>query len=97
MTTAAPAPAAPAADDEVAGRRGRNNDRQRCARGRRNARGAHVRWSTGLTARLNHPRIQPAVTVAAVRGVDGWGGTVSIDLAAVAREEPDEEGEDVYD
>lgn len=42
-----------------------------------------LRWSAGVTGMLKLGWLQPAATVAAVRTPDGWGGTISLDLAAV--------------
>jgi hypothetical protein len=42
-----------------------------------------LRWSAGVTGMLKMGWLQPAVTLAAVRTPDGWGGTIALDLAAV--------------
>lgn len=42
-----------------------------------------LRWSAGVTGMLKLGWLQPAATVAAVRTPDGWGATISLDLAAV--------------
>ena len=49
-----------------------------------------LRWSTGITGRLARRDgrgwfIQPALTLAAVRTPDGWGGTLMLDLAATGQ------------
>lgn len=42
-----------------------------------------LRWSAGVTGMLKLGWLQPAATLAAVRTPDGWGATLSVDLAAV--------------
>lgn len=42
-----------------------------------------LRWSAGITGMLKVGWLQPAATLAAVRTPEGWGGTLSLDLAAV--------------
>ena len=44
-----------------------------------------LRWSTGITGRWTRGWFQPALTLAAVRTPDGWGGTIALDLAASAQ------------
>jgi hypothetical protein len=53
----------------------------------------NVRWSTGVTGRLVRPDgrgswFHPALTLAAVRTPEGWGGTIAIDLAATKQRDP---------
>jgi hypothetical protein len=44
-----------------------------------------VRFSAGVTGMLKLGWLQPAATLAAIRTPDGWGATLSLDLAAVLR------------
>ncbi|HUS30130.1 MAG TPA: hypothetical protein VMZ53_16600 [Kofleriaceae bacterium] len=41
-----------------------------------------LRWSAGITGMLKSRWLQPAATLAAIRTPDGWGATLSLDLAA---------------